>query len=92
MFNRIFEPDMIPYDSIFAWQMDKQMVDIFRHYGKIINVFDYRNTTEYKEEVHILDDFIYSRPTPIEHENKCVHQAGIESRKKMLEIIKEWVL
>jgi hypothetical protein len=92
MFNRIFEPDMIPYDSIFAWQMDKQMVEIFRHYGKIINVFDYKNTTEYKEEIHILDDFIYSKPTPIEQENECVHQAGIESRKKMLNIIKDWVL
>lgn len=91
MFNRIFEPDMIPYDSIFAWQMDKQMVDIFRHYGKVINVLNYENTTEYEEEVHIIDDFIYSRPTPIEQEDENIHAQGIESRKKMLNIIKDWV-
>ena len=92
MFNRIFEPDMIPYDSIFAWQMDKQMVDIFRHYGKVINVLNYENTTEYEEEVHIIDDFIYSRPTPIERKDEGIHAQGIESRKKMLNIIKDWVL
>lgn len=92
MFNRIFEPDMTPYDSIFAWQMDKQMVDIFRHYGKVINVLNYENSTEYEEEVHILDDFIYSRPTPIERKDENIHAQGIESRKKMLEIIQDWVM
>lgn len=91
MFNRIFEPDMIPYDSIFAWQMDKQMIDIFRHYGKVINVLNYENTIEYKEEVHILEEFIYSRPTPIEIKDENIHAQGIESRKKMLNIIKDWV-
>ena len=92
MFNRIFEPDMIPYDSIFAWQMNKQMVDIFRHYGKVINVLNYENSTEYEEEVHILDDFIYSRPTPIERKDENIHAQGIESRRKMLEIIQDWVM
>lgn len=92
IFNRIFEPNMIPYDSIFAWQMNKQMVDIFRHYGKVINVLNYENTTEYEEEVHIIDDFIYSRPTPIERKDEGIHAQGIESRKKMLNIIKDWVL
>ena len=92
MFNRIFEPDMIPYDSILAWQMDKQMVDIFRHYGKVINVLNYENTTEYKEEVHILEEFIYNPPTPIERKDENIHAQGIESRRKMLDIIKEWVL
>lgn len=92
MFNRIFEPDMIPYDSILAWQMDKQVVDIFRHFGKVINVLNYENTIEYKEEVHILNDFIYSRPTPIEIKDGNIHAQGIESRKKMLNIIKDWVL
>ena len=91
MFNRIFEPDMIPYDSIFAWQMDKQMVDIFRHYGKVLNVLNYENTIEYKEEAHILEEFIYSRPTPIEIKDENIHAQGIESRKKMLNIIKDWV-
>ena len=91
-FNRIFEPDRIPYDSIVSWQMDKQLVDIFRHFGKIINVLNYKDTTEYKEEVHILDDFIYSRPTPIEQEDEGIHAQGIESRRKMLEIIQDWVM
>lgn len=92
MFNRIFEPDMIPYDSILAWQMDKQMVEIFRHYGKVLNVLNYENTTEYKEEIHILDNFIYSHPTPIEMKNEGIHAQGIESRRKMLEIIQDWVM
>ena len=91
-FNRIFEPDRIPYDSIVSWQMDKQLVVIFRHFGKIINVLNYKDTTEYKEEVHIVDDFIYSRPTPIERKDECIHAQGVESRRKMLEIIQDWVM
>ena len=83
---------MIPYDSILAWQMDKQMVDIFRHYGKIINVLNYKDTTKYKEEVPILDDFIYSRLTPIEMKDETIHAQGIESRRRMLEIIQDWVM
>ena len=91
-FNRIFEPDMIPYDFILAWQMDKQMVDIFRHFGKVINVLNYENSTEYEDEVHILNDFIYNPPTPIERKDENIHAQGIESRRKMLEIIRDWVM
>ena len=92
MFNRIFEPDVIPYDSIFAWQMDSEIVAILRRYGKLINVANYSQTLECKEEAHIIDDFIYSRPTPIERENDSIHAQGIESRRKMLKIIEQWVL
>ena len=91
-FNRIFDPDLIPYDSIFAWQMDSELVAIIRHFGKIQNVMNYTETDEYRDEVHILDDFIYSKPTPIERENESIHAQGIESRKKMLNIIKQWVI
>ena len=91
MFNQIFEPDFVPYDELFAWQMNEELVKIIRHYGKCKNVLNYTNTTEYKNEVHILDDFVYGRPTPIERDSEEVHQRGIESRKKMLNIIKEWV-
>ncbi|WP_458453461.1 hypothetical protein [Methanobrevibacter sp.] len=91
-FNRIFEPDVIPYDSIFAWQMDSEMVGIIRHFGKINNVLNYLETDEFKSEVHILDDFIYSRPTPIEKESEEVHNRGIAARKRMLKIIREWVI
>lgn len=91
-FNRIFEPDMIPYDSIFAWQMDKQTLDIFRHFGKIINVANYQNSAEYADEVHILEDFVQMRPTPIEQKSEEVHERGMKARTKMLEIIREWVL
>lgn len=92
MFNRIFEPDMIPYDNIFAWQMDPELVAIIRRFGKFNNVLHYSETIECKEEEHIIEDFIYSRPTPIERENESIHAQGIESRKKMLKIIEQWVL
>ena len=91
-FNRIFEPDLIPYDSIFAWQMDPEMVAILRHFGKVKNVLNYLRTAEFKSEAHILEDFIHSRPTPIERESEDVHARGVESRAKMLKIIEEWVL
>lgn len=92
MFNQIFEPNMIPYDRIIAWQMDAEMVEILRHFGKIINVANYRNSKEYADEVHILDDFIYARPTPIERTSEEVHQRGIESRRKFLNYVRDFVL
>ena len=92
MFNQIFEPDLIPYDSIFAWQMDSELVAIIRHFGKIKNVLNYLETEEFRSEVHIVDDFISARPTPIEQKSEEVHARGIESRKKMLKIIEQWVI
>lgn len=91
MFNRIFEPSFVEWNNTFAWQMDKELLDIIRHFGKIKNVLNYTDTEEYKNEVHIVDDFIYSRPTPIERKSLDVHQKGIESRRNMLKIINDWV-
>lgn len=91
-FNRIFETDLIPYDSIFAWQMDSELVAIIRHFGKIKNVLNFLETDGFREEAHIVDDFISSRPTPIEMESEEVHRRGMIARNKMLNIIQEWVL
>ena len=92
-FNRIFEPDVIPYDSIFAWQMDSELVAIIRHFGKIKNVLNYLETDEFRSEAHIVDDFISARPTPIEQESEEVHRRGVVARNKMLKIIQEeWVI
>lgn len=92
IFNQIFEPDMIPYDNALAWQMDAEMVAILRHFGKVNNVANYEKSEEYADEIHILDDFIYARPTPIEQENEEVHQRGVESRRKFLNYIKNFCL
>ncbi len=92
MFNRIFEPDMIPYDSIFAWQMDPELVAIIRHFGMIKNVANFIESDEFRENAHIVDDFISARPTPIERESEEVHRQGIVSRTNMLNIIQDWVL
>ena len=92
MFNQLFEPDMIPYDNMLAWRMDAEMVAILRHFGKIINVANYKNSEEYAKEVNILDDFIYARPTPIERKSEEVHQRGIESRRKFLNRVRNFVL
>lgn len=91
-FNRIFEPDLIPYDSIFAWQMDSELVAIIRHFGKIKNVLNFLETEEFRSEAHILDDYISARPTPIEVESEEVHRRGMVARNKMLNIIRDWVL
>ena len=92
MFNRIFEPDVIPYDNIFAWQMDSELVAIIRHFGMIKNVANFLETDEFRENAHIVDDFISARPTPIERESEEVHGQGIVSRTNMLNIIQDWVL
>lgn len=91
-FNRIFEPDLIPYDSIFAWQMDSELVAIIRHFGKIKNVLNFLETDEFRSEAHIVDDYISARPTPIEMESEEVHRRGVVARNKMLKIIQDWVL
>ena len=91
-FNRIFVPDMIPYDKIVAWQMDPELVAIIRHFGKIKNVKNYLETDEFKSEAHIVDDFISARPTSIEQKSEEVHKRGKVARTKMLKIIEEWVL
>ena len=91
-FNRIFEPDVIPYDNIFAWQMDSELVAIIRHFGKIKNVLNFLETDEFRSEAHIIDDFISARPTPIEKESEEVHRRGVVARNKMLNIIEKWVL
>ena len=91
-FNMIFEPDVIPYDSIFAWQMDSELVEIIRHFGKIKHVLNYLETDEFRSEAHIVDDFISARPTLIERKSDDVHRKGIVSRTTMLKIIQEWVL
>ena len=72
--------------------MDSELVAIIRHFCKIKNVANYLETDEFRSEAHIVDDFIYSRPTPIERENESVHAKGTESRRKMLNIIEQWVL
>lgn len=92
MFNQVFEPDMIPYDSIFAWQMDSELVAIIRHFGKIKNVLNFLETDEYRSEAHIVDDYISARPSPIEMESEEVHMRGMVARNKMLNIIEKWVL
>ena len=92
MFNRIFEPDVIPYDSIFAWQMDPELVAIIRHFGRIKNVENYLESDECRAEAHIVDDFISARPTPIEKKSEEVHRRGVVARNKMLKIIQQWVL
>ena len=91
-FNRIFEPDVIPYDSIFAWQMDSELVEIIRHFGKIKNVLNYLETDEFRSEAHLVDDFISARPTEIERKSEEVHRRGVVARNKMLKIIEQWVL
>ncbi|WP_406537004.1 hypothetical protein [Methanobrevibacter sp.] len=94
MFNRIFEPDMIPFDYAFSFAInDELLVNVIREFCKVEWVLDYTNTIEYNEcYSKTMDAFVYNRPTPIEKENESIHLQGIESRKKMLNIIKQWVL
>ena len=94
MFNRIFEPDMIPFEYAFAFGIeDELLVNVIREFCKVEWVLDYTNTTEYNEcYSKTMDAFVYNRPTPIERENESIHAQGIESRKKMINIIKQWIL
>lgn len=94
MFNRIFEPDLIPFEYEFAFAIgDELLVKAIREFGKVRNVLDYTNTTEYNEcYSKTMDAFVYSRPTPIEERDESIHVQGIQSRRKMLEIIEQWVL
>lgn len=94
MFNRIFEPDLIPFEYEFAFAIgDELLVNAIREFGKVRNVLDYTNTTEYNECFSkTMDVFVYNRPTPIEECDESVHAQGIQSRRKMLRIIEQWVL
>ena len=92
MYNRIFEIDPVRYDDFDCWSMDATMVQLFRHWCKIINVANYKETDEYMEEVHIVDDYINSKPIPAEHTYPEVHKRGVAARKRQIEIIKDWAL
>lgn len=94
MFNRIFEPDLIPFEYEFAFAIgDELLVNAIREMGKVRWVLDYTNTTEYNECFSkTMDAFVFNRPTPIEECDESIHAQGIQSRRKMLEIIEQWVL
>jgi hypothetical protein len=90
-FNMIFEPEYIYYNDLFSWQMDKKMMQIIRFFGKLKNVHNFSQTTEYKSEKHIISDFVSQKPTEIEETSKEVHEKGMLARARMMEIIKNWV-
>ncbi len=92
MYNRIFEIDPAKYDDFSYWAMDRTMVELFRHFCKIINVYNYIETDEYMSEIHIVNDYIYSKPVPVEHTHPDVHARAVEARKRQIEIIKDWAL
>ncbi len=94
MFNRIFQPDMIPFEYTFAFAIeDELLVNVIREFCKVEWVLNYTNTTEYDEcYSKTMDAFVYNRPTPIEKKNESIYLQGIKSRKKMLKIIEQWVL
>lgn len=92
MYNRIFEPSIANYDDFAYWAMDGTMVELFRHFCKIINVYNYTETEEYMAEVHIVDDYINSKPIPAEHMYFDVHARGVAARKRQIEIIRDWAL
>ena len=92
MYNRIFEFPIAKYDDFSYWAMDSTMVELFRHFCKIINVANYKETDEYIAEVHIVNDHIYSKPVPVEHTHPEVHTRAVAARKRQIEIIKDWAL
>ena len=91
-YNRIFEIDPVRYDDFDCWAMDTTMVQLFRHWCKIINVANYKETDEYMAEVHIVDDYINSKAIPAEHTYPDVHARGVVARKRQVEIIRDWAL
>lgn len=92
MYNRVFEIDPVKYDDFDCWAMDSIMVELFRHWCKILNVANYKETDEYMAEVHIVDDYINSKPISAEHTCPEVHKRGVAARKRQVEIIKDWAL
>lgn len=92
MYNRIFEFPIAKYDDFAYWAMDATMVELFRHFCKIINVARYTESDEYMNEVHVVNDYIYSRPVPVERTNPDVHARAVAGRKRQIEIIRDWAL
>ena len=92
MYNRIFEIDPARYDDFDYWVMDETMVELFRHFCKIINVANYKETDEYMGEVHIVNDYIYSKKAKVEYTHPEVYSKAVASRKKQVEIIRDWAL
>lgn len=92
MYNRIFEFPIAKYDDFAYWAMDKTLVELFRHWCKIINVARYTESDEYMSEVHIVNDYIYSKQAPVEHTHPDVYSRAVAARKRQIEIIKDWTL
>ena len=91
-YNSVFEPDIPKYDDFDCWAMDATMVELFRHWCKIINVANYEETDEYMAEVHIVQDYINSKPIFAECTYPEVHKRGVAARKRQVEIIRDWAL
>ena len=87
VFNRlnddIKESEYKPsYDHVFSWQLNKDILNIIRMYCKLRHVHNYENTNEYKDEQHIISDFIEA------------HQKdqSIDKNISLLNMIKTWVV
>lgn len=92
MYNRLFEPSIANYDDFAYWAMDSTMVELFRHFCKIINVYNYTESDEYMGEIHIVNDYIHSKQAPVEHTHPDVHARAVAARKRQIEIIRDWAL
>ena len=92
MFNRIWEPDFIPYDMVEAWNLPPELNVIMIHFCDMKNVFNYSSSEDYFEAERTVEHFIYDRQTPIEITSEDIHQQGVKSRTKFLKYIRYFVL
>lgn len=91
--GHIFEPDFYPYDHL-AWRyfLDKEKLYIVREMAKLKNVANYESSDEYQQKKHMITDYIFDRPTPIEQKDENVHQRMIEARRYELAALQNWIM
>lgn len=91
MFNRIFEPDIVDYNCVEAWDLPPELNIIIIHFSDIEHVKNYSSSDNYFEGERTIDHFINDFPTEIEKKSEKVHQQGVESRRKFLHLIKSFI-
>ena len=91
MFNRIFEPDIVPYDCVEAWDLPPELNIILIHFCDLKHIQGYNGSEDYSEAERTMEYWVNNRPTPIEVKSEKIHLQGVESRKKFLNLIKSFV-
>ena len=89
--NRIFEPDVRPFDQPNAWSPGFEFLQIIRHLSFCKNVLGYENTDEFKQTKTCVDNFVSGYRVPIELKDESLHEKEVKARKSYIKELEKCI-